>query len=70
MIGPSAIGMRRTSECIETPMVRLCFGSTAATRLIVAGSEMAVHERKRTAPTITACQVGNEDDDRESRPWR
>ena len=56
--GPSAMGMRRTSECIETPMVRFLFGSTAATRLMVAGSEMAVQERNKTAPRITAHQAG------------
>ena len=54
--GPRAIGIRRTSECIETPIVRLFFGRTRATMSIVAGREMAVHERKKTAPMITAGQ--------------
>ena len=55
--------MRRTSEWSDTPIVRFSLGSTVATRLIVAGSEIAVQEMKKTAPTITACQVGNDDDD-------
>ena len=56
--GPSAIGMRRTSEWSETPIVRLFLGSTDETMLIVAGSESAVQEMNRIAPRITACQVG------------
>ena len=56
--GPSAIGTRRTSECNETPIVRLFFGNTRATRLIVAGSEIAVHDRNNTAPPSTAGHVG------------
>ena len=58
MTGPRAIGIRRTSEWIETPMVRFSWGSDRETRLIVAGSEMAVQERKKAAPMITACQWG------------
>ena len=57
-IGPKAMGMRLTRECIDTPMVRLFRGRASATRLMLAGSEMAVHERKRTAPRITAVQLG------------
>ncbi len=57
-IGPRAMGMRRTNECIETPMVRLFMGKTLAIRLMVAGREMAVQERKKTAPTSTACHSG------------
>lgn len=57
-IGPRAIGMRRTSECIDTPMVRLSLGSTLATRPMVAGSDMADQDRNSTAPTMTACQTG------------
>ena len=50
--------MRRTSECMLTPIVRLFRGSTLYIRLMVAGSEMADQEMKRTAPTSTACQAG------------
>ena len=50
--------MRRTSECMVTPMVRLFWGSTLYIRLMVAGSEMADQEMKSTAPASTACQEG------------
>ena len=56
--GPRAIGKRRTRECMVTPMVRLFWGSTWATSPIVAGSEMAVQLKKKTDPTMTACQAG------------
>ena len=52
------MGMRRTSECMVTPMVRLFVGSTLYIRLMVAGSDMADQEIKSTAPTSTACQAG------------
>ena len=52
------MGMRRTSECMVTPMVRLWVGRTLYIRLMVAGSDMADHEIKSTAPTSTACQAG------------
>ena len=57
MTGPSVLGTRRISEVIETPMARLCFGTTFATISIVAGSEMADQEMKNAAPTSTAHQV-------------
>ena len=44
-------------------MVRLFGRQHAATSSIVAGSEMAVQERKSTEPTMTAGQCGHEDDD-------
>ncbi|OPZ56788.1 MAG: hypothetical protein BWY88_01303 [Synergistetes bacterium ADurb.Bin520] len=56
--GPRAMGIRRKSECMETPMVRLFEGSTLATRLMVAGSDRDVQERKSTDPRITACHDG------------
>ena len=56
--GPSAIGMRRTSECMVTPIVRLPPGNTLYIRLMVAGREMADQEMKSTAPMSTACHVG------------
>jgi len=33
-------------------------GKTLAIRLMVAGKEIAVHDRENTAPTTTACQAG------------
>ena len=56
--GPSAIGIRRTSECTDTPIVRLFFGSARAMSFIVAGSEIAVHDRKRNDAPMTACHFG------------
>ena len=56
MTGPSAIGIRRTRECMVTPMVRLFSGRTPETRLIVAGSETADQDIKNRDPIITACQ--------------
>ncbi len=56
--GPSAFGMRRTSECSETPMTCFCFGSALATSPIVAGSEIDDHDRNTSEPTTTACQLG------------
>ena len=58
MTGPSAIGTRRTNECSDTPIVRFSFGNTRATNPIVAGNEIAVHDRKNTAPTKTAGHFG------------
>lgn len=52
-----AIGIRLTNECIETPIVRLFSGKTPATRLIVAGREIADRERNKTSPMNTAHQV-------------
>ena len=43
---------------METPIVRLLSGSTLETMSIVAGNEMAVQERKKMAPMITACHEG------------
>jgi hypothetical protein len=40
------------------PMVHLLIGKTLAIRLMVAGKEIAVHDRKNTAPTKTACHAG------------
>ena len=48
--GPKAMGRRRTKECMDTPMVLFSGGKTLATRLMVAGREMAVQERNKTAP--------------------
>ena len=56
--GPSAMGIRRMNEWSDTPIVRLFFGRTCATRLMVAGSESASQEMKKKAPAITACQAG------------
>jgi hypothetical protein len=52
------MGIRRTRECIVTPMVRLLDGRTLYIRLMVAGSEMADQEMNSTAPASTACQAG------------
>jgi hypothetical protein len=52
------MGMRRTSECIETPIVRLFLGKTTETKSIVAGSEIADQEMNKTAPMMAACQDG------------
>jgi hypothetical protein len=41
-----------------TPMMRLSVGIACATRLMIAGSEIAVHEMKKMLPTRTAHQVG------------
>ena len=56
--GPSAMGTRRTSETSETPIVRFVAGSTWASNSIVAGREIADHDRNRIAPPITAGQRG------------
>ena len=53
------MGMRLTSECMLTPMVRFATGSTRAISPTVAGSEIEDQEMKKTDPTITACQLGN-----------
>ncbi len=50
--------MRRTRECMLTPMVSLFWGSTWYIRLMVAGSDIADQEMKSTAPASTACQAG------------
>ena len=49
------MGIRRTSKCMLTPMVRLFWGSTLYIRLMMAGSDMADQEMKSTAPMSTAC---------------
>ncbi len=56
--GPSAIGIRRTRASMDTPIVRFSMGRTSVIRFMVAGREMALQDRKKTAPTITACQAG------------
>ncbi len=58
MTGPRAMGIRRTREWTDTPIVRFSWGSARETRLIVAGSEIAVQERKKPAPIKTASQWG------------
>ena len=50
-------GRSRTSECFDTPSVRFDLGRTLATRLMVAGKEIAVQEMKRNAPPMTAGQA-------------
>jgi hypothetical protein len=49
---------RRTSECSETPIVCRFPGRVCEIMLIVAGSEIAVHEIKKIDPMMTACQTG------------
>ena len=56
--GPSAIGIRRISECIETPIALFRFGRTCTTKLIVAGSDRDDQARKKIAATRTAGHVG------------
>ena len=58
-MGPSAIGMRLTSEYMLAPMIRLPAGSTRTISPMVAGKDTDDHEMNSTAPTITACQNGN-----------
>ena len=55
--GPSIFGARRTSDCTDTLIVRLFFGTTCAINSIVAGNDNADHEMKNAAPTSTAHQV-------------
>ena len=56
--GPSAMGSRRMSECIDTPMTCLFVGNVDEIRLMVAGREMALQERKSSEANSTACQCG------------
>ena len=58
MIGPSAIGMRRKNEWSDTPKLRRSLGMALETRLMIAGSETAVHDMKNIEPTSTACHAG------------
>ncbi len=55
--GPSIFGIRRTSDCTDTPIVRLFFGTTCAINSIVAGNDNADHDMNNAAPTSTAHQV-------------
>jgi hypothetical protein len=43
---------------METPMVLFPAGRTLEMRSMEAGREIALHERKSTAPRITATQCG------------
>ncbi len=56
--GPNAMGIRFTSECMLTPMVRLPAGSTREMSPMVAGREIDDQEMNSTEPAITACQAG------------
>ena len=57
-IGPSAIGRRRTMECTETPMTCFDLGRDFEIKSIEAGREIAVQDRNRNEPAITASQRG------------
>ncbi len=52
------MGKRRTNECTVTPITRFFLGSDLATKSIEAGREIAVHDKNKNEPTMTASQRG------------
>jgi hypothetical protein len=52
------MGTRLTRECMDTPIVLFEAGRTLEIKSMEAGREMADQDKKRTAPRITAIQLG------------